>query len=139
VAKPLLHLGDVRLVGKRVRRRCPPAWNAHRHRPPQRDDRQLGILHDDVAVDGTRIEVLVERPRAVIRNGPEEGRVQAFMAHRPAVLPRFQILPDKPQRHRVNGDKPYLVTLAPDAKVHDALAALQIAQRQQAQLLTANT
>jgi hypothetical protein len=39
----------------------------------------------------------------------------------------------------VNGNKPDLVALALDTKVHHSLAALQIAQAQQAQLLTANT
>jgi hypothetical protein len=53
--------------------------------------------------------VPVERPRAVIRHGPEEGRVQAFMVHRPAVFPHFELPPDKPQRHRVNGNKPNLL------------------------------
>ena len=99
---------------------------------------QFRILHDDVVIDGARIEVLIKRPCAIVRHRPEEGRVQAFMAHPPAVLPRFEVFTDKPQHHRVNGNKPDFVALAVDAKMHDALAALHIAQPEQAQLLTAD-
>ena len=72
--------------------------------------------------------MLVERAGTVVFHGPEEGRIKAFMT-------RFQILPNEPQHHRVNGNKPDLVALAFDAEVHDALAALHIAQAQQAQFL----
>jgi hypothetical protein len=54
------------------------------------------------------------------------------------VLPRFEVLADKPQHHRVNGNKPDLVTLTFYSEVHDALAAPHIAQPKQAQLLTAS-
>jgi hypothetical protein len=57
---------------------------------------RLGVFHDDIAIDGPRIEVPVERAGAIVRDGPEEGRVKAFMTHRPAVLPRFEILSDEP-------------------------------------------
>jgi hypothetical protein len=36
----------------------------------------------------------------------------------------------------VNGNKPYLFTLVLDAEMHHSLSALQVAQAQQAQLLT---
>jgi hypothetical protein len=45
------------------------------------DAGRLCIFHDDVAVDGPRIEVLIERASPVVHDRPEEGRVQAFMAH----------------------------------------------------------
>jgi hypothetical protein len=60
------------------------------------------------------------------------------MAHLSAVLPRFEILADKPQHHRVNGNKPDLAALAFGAQVFDALAALYISEPQQAQRPTAD-
>jgi hypothetical protein len=83
-----------------------------------------------------RIEGLIESAGTIVRYRPEEGSIQAFMAHRPAVFPRFQIFTNKPQHHRVNRNKPGFVALFLDAEVYDALAALHIPQPEQAQLLT---
>ena len=47
------------------------------------DARRLRVFHDDVAVDGAGIEVLVERAGAVVLHGPEEGTVQTLMHHCP--------------------------------------------------------
>ncbi|MGC1299225.1 MAG: hypothetical protein WA869_29725 [Alloacidobacterium sp.] len=44
----------------------------------------------------------------------------------PKELPHLQILTDEPERHLVNGNKPDLATLAVDAEVNDAFAALQV-------------
>jgi hypothetical protein len=52
------------------------------------------------------------------------------------VLPRFEVLADEAQRHRVNRHETDFVALALDTEVHDALTALHIAQTQQAQPLT---
>ena len=109
--------------------------DAHRF---SRDTRRFCIFHDNVAIDGTRIEVPVERAGAIVRHRPEEGRVQTFVAHRPAVFPHFEVFADEAQHHRVNGNKPDLVTFTLHSEMHDALAALHIAQTQQAQLLAAD-
>ena len=82
--------------------------------------------------------MLVERARAVVFHGPEEGTVQDLMLLPPAVFRHCQILPDQPLRHRVNGNKADLVALALDAEMHHALAALHVAEPQQAQLLAAD-
>ena len=66
--------------------------------------------------------------------GRKRGASRLSCSLPPAVFPHFQILPDEPQHHRVNGNEPDLVALALDAEVHDALAALHVAQPQQAQL-----
>ena len=52
------------------------------------------------------------------------------------MLPRFEVLADEAQRHRVNRHETDFVALALDTEVHDALTALHIAQTQQAQPLT---
>jgi hypothetical protein len=67
----------------------------------------------------------------------ERGESPGFHGS-PPVFPRFEILADEPQRHRVNGNKPDLVALAFDAQMHDALAALHIAQAQQAEFFAAD-
>ena len=59
------------------------------------DAGRLCVLHNDGLIDRPRVEVPFERAGAIVRHGPEEGRVQAFMPHRPAVLPRFEILADR--------------------------------------------
>lgn len=128
MSEPFLHFRDVRFVRKSIcGRRCPHGVNPNAY-GFRRDAGLSGVLHDDVAIDGPRIEVPIERSSPIVCHRPEQGTVRAFMAHRPAVLPRFELLTDQPQCHRVNGNKPNLVALAFDAKVHDALAALQIAQ-----------
>jgi len=60
------------------------------------------------------------------------------MAHRPAVFPHFQVFADEAQRHRVNGNEPDFIPLSLNAEMHHALAALDVAQAEEAQLLTAD-
>jgi hypothetical protein len=50
---------------------------------------RFGILDDDIAVDGARIEVPVESAGAVVGNGSEEGFVQVLMFLPPAVFQQF--------------------------------------------------
>jgi hypothetical protein len=54
------------------------------------------------------------------------------------MLPDCEIFADQPQCHRVNRNKPDFVAFALHPEMHDALAALHIAQAQQAQLFTAD-
>ena len=68
--------------------------------------------------------MLIKRAGTVVRNRSEEGRVEAFVAHRPNVIRRFEVFADETQYHRVNENKPDLVTFALNAKMHDALTAL---------------
>jgi len=53
----------------------------------------------------------------------------------PAVASQLQIFFDKPLHHRVNENKTDLVAFSLDAKVHDTLTALHVAEPQEAQLL----
>lgn len=89
MAQPLLHLGDVRLIGERIcgRRRPHRAYTeAHGF---SCNACRLCILHDDVAVDGTRITVPVQRSSPVICHRPEQRFVDAAMFLPPAVFPHL--------------------------------------------------
>jgi hypothetical protein len=57
--------------------------------------------------------MLIKRTGALVRNRSEEGRVEAFAAHRPTVFRRFEVFADETPYHRVNEDKSDLVTFAP--------------------------
>src|SRR5579859_5531613 len=97
MAEPFLHRGYISSIRKCIGGR---SRTRRMHTQPNglRDKAScLCILHDDVAVDGARIEVPIERAGAVVRNGPEEGRIKTFVAYRPAVFPRFQVLRNQPQ------------------------------------------
>ncbi len=78
-------------------------------------------FQDDVAVDRTGIERPVELARAVVGHWAEHG---AFGVG--AVADDRQVVLDQPLRHRMYGTKPDLAALAPDPKVHHALAALDV-------------
>src|ERR1019366_4249169 len=72
VPEPFLHLGDIRLVRERVRRRR----RAQRvHAEPNHlsiDAGLASIFPEDVTVYGARLQMLVQRAGAVVLYGPEE-------------------------------------------------------------------
>ena len=101
VAEPFLYFGDVRLVGEGVRRRRRPQ---RMHAQPDHlgvDARGASVLAYDVAVDRAGLQVLVQRARAVVFHGAEEGAAQV-----PAVSRHCQVFLNQPLRHRVNGNEP---------------------------------
>ena len=96
------------------------------------------ILLNNIPIDGARLQMFIQSARAVVFHGTEERRIKAFMTHRATVFPRFQIFANEPQYHRVNRNKTDLVAFAFDTEVHDALAALNVAQPQKAKLFAAD-
>src|SRR5260370_36270294 len=91
------------------------------------------VFDDNVAVDGTGVEVPVKVAGTVVLDGTEEGTFQL-----PAVFRQREIVPDEPQRHRMHGNEPNLVPLALDVEVNDSLTALHVLDAQPAQLLAAD-
>ena len=85
MSEPFLHLGDIGFVGERVRRRrCPQGVYAQ----PDHlgiDARGAAVFLDDVAVDRAGLQVFIQRTRAVVFHGAEEGTIQ-----RPAVFRQRQ-------------------------------------------------
>jgi hypothetical protein len=119
--QPVLNLGDIGFVRERV----------GRGRGPQRMHAEAGdlaadagfeaVFEDDIAVDRCRIEVPVKITCAVVLDGPEQGPV-----HIAPMAGERQIVLDRAQGGGVHRHKAYLVALALDAEMHDALAALQV-------------
>ena len=75
VPQPLLDLGNVCFMGEGVCRRRRPQ---RMHTQPDHfkvDSGLAPVFPDDVAVDGTRFQMLVQRPCAVVFHGTEEGTV----------------------------------------------------------------
>src|SRR5258708_1610997 len=87
MSHPPLYLGDVGFVRQRIG--CgPPAHGMYAHADCfSADNRRLGILDDDIPVDGTGIEMPVERASAVVCDGAEERIVQPQTILPPAVVP----------------------------------------------------
>lgn len=91
------------------------------------------VFSDDIAVDGARLQMLVQRAGPVVFHGPEERTIQC-----PAVFRHFQKLCNQPLRGRVNGNEADLVAFALNPEVHDALPAVDIADTELAQFLAAD-
>lgn len=89
--EPFLDLGNVGLVRKRVGCRC----RAHRVDTIHfgMNARLAAIFHDDVAVDGAGIEMLIGRSCPVISHGAEEGSIHLQIARRPSLFSALRSIP----------------------------------------------
>src|SRR5271168_72818 len=94
----------------------------------------LGVFDDDVSIDGPGIKMTIQFAGAIVSHRTEEGTLQVKF-NAPAVFHHLQIFFDKPQHHRMKRDIADLVAFSPGVEVHDALAALDIPQPEEAQLL----
>jgi hypothetical protein len=95
--------------------------------------RGKAVLADDVAVDGAGIEVLRQCSRPVIPDRAEKRAVQLTTVFR-----GFKVFVDEPYCTRMHRDITDLVALTLNAEVLDALAGLDIAHAQSAELFAAD-
>ena len=133
MAEPLLDLGDVGLMFKRVggggRAQGVHADPVDRGVEPGRP----AIVPDDVPIDRRGVEWTTEGAGPVVLDRPEERPVAIV-----GVSGQLEVVLDEPLGHRVGRDKPDLVPLAVQPEVLDALPAFEIAHAQPAEFFTAH-
>lgn len=133
MAEPLLHLGDVGFMRKRVccRRR------AHRvnTQAGYLDIQPCGlpVFSHHIPVNGIRIERPIQLSRAVVPHRAEQRAIQII-----AMTGQQQITFNEPLRKRMHRHIPDLVALALHLEMLHALAALRVFDAQAAQLLPAH-
>jgi hypothetical protein len=133
MAEPLLDLGNIGPILKRIGRRC-CAQRMHAEAVHLAADASLAaIFADDVVIDRTRVEGFLKLAGAVVSHWPKHGAAEIA-----AMTRERQIFVDEALRHRVHGNEADFVALAFDLKVHDAAAVLHVANLEPAQFLAAD-